>query len=447
MALSLFYLFQIGYTTSDDVQIAQQTFVESYKNAKEAGRLTWVMAMPSGLLSEVQGSIWYSKILRLVWVGALFHAAYLLLREKFAVTPAIFIGLFPAIFFVNDWDHHAFSSYPGLVTYAFACFLYSLHFFNSYINKGSKVALLLSVIFFVLSFVTELFPTLFIFLVLYPSSSPIKRLNKSILHLILILIFLLLYIQFKSNTQTYPLLFSWDAIKTWFIYSYSQIYDLSIIFIYSIKNFSAFFYVKISLLSLIIIYIIYINKVYIIKNIKNSTIYLNIILWWLLLSAWINIPVALTQNYQTWVAGGSKAYLYSALSNFSLTTGLGVLSLGILSRFYGKRWLWVMTCLVLVFILISHQIKSFTVYRQQMYSHSRWVIVDELAKNGHLKSDVCYIAPWLFELNGIVMIRTLDYWSLYLQKNWSIDSHILKSTEDRKCESYENLFDSRIKPL
>ena len=446
VALAFSYLAFIGYTTSDDVQIAEQSFKETFTNAINAGRLTWVISMPSSLLSETQGSIWYSKILRLLWVGALFHSTYLLLRQKLSALPAIFACLFPIIFFLNDLDHHAFSSYPGLAVYALACFLYSLYFFNLYLRAGSKVALIFSGCIFTLSFVTELFPTLIFFLVIYPYVTVKHRTIKLILHFLILIIFIVSYYQFKSDAQSFTTSFGWAALKTWYVYSYSQIYDVFGGVRNLIKYLNLFFYIKTLILALFIFGIFKVCIKYAVNYKFTIGEYGKLIFWWLLLSAWINIPVALTLNYQGWVAGGSRAYLYSSLSNFCCSIAIGLLSWMILSKFHSIKWLWKLFILLLLTIFISNQIKSFVNYNQQIYSHGRWVYIDKLAKNEYFKNNVCYISPWLFDLNGIIGIRTLVYWDLYILKKWGINTHILKSASDRHCENYELLVDPRIKP-
>ena len=196
LTLTLSYLISIGYTTSDDVQIARQGFMESYHNAIQAGRLTWVLSTPTGLVSEIQGSIWYAKILRIFWVCALFHATYLLVRERVSISPTLLVLLFPIIFFINDWDHHAFSSYPGLAIYGISCIFYSLHCFNVYLKGGEKGFLILSLGLFCLSFITELFPTLLILLVLYPSGGLKERFKGLLFHFIALILFVYFYFQF-----------------------------------------------------------------------------------------------------------------------------------------------------------------------------------------------------------------------------------------------------------
>jgi hypothetical protein len=446
LSLSFSYLAFIGYTTSDDVQIAEQSFTETFTNAINAGRLTWVISMPSSLLSETQGSIWYSKILRLLWVGALFHSTYLLLREKLSALPAIFVCLFPIVFFVNDLDHHAFSSYPGLAVYALACFLYSLYFFNLYLKSGSKVALIFSCCIFALSFVTELFPTLIFFLVIYPYLIIKKRAIKSFFHFLIFIVFVIAYYQFKSDAQSYTMNFGTAALKTWYVYSYSQIYDALGGVSSLIKSLNLFFLVK-TLILILLIFIIFKNCIKYTINYKlDIGGCARLSLWWLLLSAWINIPVALTLNYQGWVAGGSKAYLYSSLSNFSCSIAIGLLFWMILSRFNRIKWLSTLVLLIMLAIFISNQIKSFANYNQQIYSHNRWILIDKLAKKEYFNNNVCYISPWLFDLNGIIGIRTSEYWDSYLLRKWGINTHILKNTSDRHCENYELLVDPRKKP-
>ncbi len=408
--------------------------------------MTWVIAMPSGILSETQGSIWHSKILRILWVVALFHSTYLLLREKLSALPAIFVCLFPIIFFVNDLAHHAFSSYPGQAVYGFACFLYSLYFFNLYLKAGSRVALILSGCIFTLSFVSELFPTLILFLVIYPYLTIKQRVIKLFLHFLVIIVFIIAYFQFKSDAQTYTMNFGWAALKTWYVYSYSQIYDVLSGLKSLIKYLSLFFYIK-TIISVLLIFSIFKICIKYAKNYKlNISECSGLILWWLLLSAWINIPVALTLNYQGWVAGGSKAYLYSSLSNFSCSIAIGLLFWMILSRFNRIKWLSTLVLLIMLAIFISNQIKSFANYNQQIYSHNRWILIDKLAKKEYFNNNVCYISPWLFDLNGIIGIRTSEYWDSYLLRKWGINTHILKNTSDRHCENYELLVDPRKKP-
>ncbi len=402
-------------------------------------------AIPSGLFSETQGNIWHSKILRILWVVALFHSTYLLLREKLSALPAIFVCLFPIIFFVNDLNHHAFSSYPGQAVYGFACFLYSLYFFNFYLKTGSRVALIFSGCIYTLSFVSELFPTLILFLVIYPYLSIKQRVIKSFHYFLILIVFIISYFQFKSDAQSYTMNFGWAALKTWYVYSYSQIYDVFGDVRNLIKYLNSFFYIKTLILVLFIFGIFKVCIKYAV-NYYLHKICCKLLFWWLFLSAWINIPVALTLNYQGWVASGSKAYLYSALSNFCCSISIGLLSWMILSKFHSIKWLWKLFILLLVTIFISNQIKSYVNYNQQMYSHGRWVYIDKLAKNEYFKNNVCYISPWLFDLNGIIGIRTSEYWDSYLLRKWGINAHILKNTSDRHCENYELLVDPRKKP-
>lgn len=443
--LTFSYLGFIGYTTSDDVQIAEQSFSETFNNAFNAGRLTWIISMPSSLISEIQGNIWYYKILRLAWVGALFHSAYLLLREHLSVQAAIFVSLFPIIFFVNDLDHHAFSSYPGLVVYALACFFYSIYFINLYLRDDNKFYLIFSGLLFFLSFVTELFPTLIIFLLFYPRFNIRKRLIKLIPHLIILITFIISYYQFKADAQSYAMNFGWAALKTWYVYSFAQIYEVFKGVINSIKYINLTFFIKTIIMSLFVLYI-YKTCISYIRN-NKSTVFVcgKLIFWWLLLSAWINVPVSLTLNYQHWVSIGSKAYLYSALSNFCCSIAIGLFCWATLTKFQSIKWLWKILIIFLLAIFISNQIKSNANYHQQMYSHQRWIYIDDLAKREFFKSNVCYLSPWLFELNGIVGIRTPIYWESYLLRNWGINAHILKNESDRACGSYQLLIDPRVK--
>lgn len=446
LTLTLSYLVFIGYTTSDDVQIARQGFLEVWGYAQQAGRLTWVLSAPITLFSETQGSIWYSKILRIIWALALFHSAYLLVRERLLVAPTLLVLLFPIIFFLNDWDHHAFSSYPGLVIYGISCFLYSLHCFNIYLNSQKKVFLTLSLVLFCLSFITELFPSLFIFLIFYPSEVLKERVKSSIFHFIALILLVYFYIQFKGQVATYPLSINWLALEIWAVYSYSQIYTLSGLSISDILNFGSTFYIKNIISILFIMVIIYINFSDKRGDEYKANNYSKTILWWLSLSIWINIPVALTSRYQEWVAGGSQAYLYSALSNFTASIAIGLLFLVLLKRFNRLKFLIIVLTILILSIFTFHQMKSYIVFREQRYSHERWIYMDILAKRGLLKSDTCYIAPWLFELNGIVMIRSSNYWDQYLNQNWGLNTRILKSGVDPQCLQYEVLSEPRKRP-
>jgi hypothetical protein len=172
---------------------------------------------------------------------------------------------------------------------------------------------------------------------------------------------------------------------------------------------------------------------------------LKLVAWWFLLSVWINVPVALTKNYQGWVVGGSKAYLYSALSNFIASICIGLVLVVILEKIKFKK---IPVALLIVFlscIYVAHSLQSYNVYLSQRYSYERWKFVDNLAVKSYFSPGKCYIAPWLFDLNGIVMIRTDDYWDVYLSKNWGIKAKILKM-ENSDCFASEFLDDPRRKP-
>jgi hypothetical protein len=445
LLLTLLFLLRIGYTTSDDVQIALGSFSDGYKNAISAGRLTWVLAMPSTLWSEPQGSIWFTKILRILWVFALFHAAYLVLKNQLKTLSAVFILVFPLVFFVNGWDHHAFSSYPGLVVFGLASFLYCLYFFNRFIQTGSLAFQLFSALLFSVSFVTELFPTLLIFLLIYPCGTIWDRIKAAKYHFLILFIFAYFYLSFKSDVQTYPLQMGWRAINAWIIYSYYQIYNLYDFGLVDFLSLGISRSIKVLTPILLIIYIFNINRIYIEKN--KTVISLYIIGWWFLLSAWINVPVALVVNYQNWVSEGSKSYLYSGLSNFCLSIALGLLALRFFTKTkWPKTYLAALT-VVVGLISISHGIESYRAYKQQRYSHERWVFIDEMARAKRLQNSVCYVAPWLFEPNTIVTIRTPNYWDEYVLKNWGQSVRIIQNPGVTQCQLYENLIDPRAKPI
>jgi hypothetical protein len=65
-------------------------------------------------------------------------------------------------------------------------------------------------------------------------------------------------------------------------------------------------------------------------------------------------------------------------------------------------------------------------FNQQEYSSIRWDIVDEMVDKGLIIQDGCYYAPWLFETNGIVSIRTDDYWEEYLLRRFQIKVNFSK---------------------
>ena len=439
LVLTLSYLMRIGYTTSDDVQIAQFTFLEAYQNAIPSGRLTWVTSIPTMIISEISGDLWYRKIFRILWIFALFHSAFLLLRERLAILPSLFVSLIPIVLFRNDWDHHAFNSYPGLVVYGLACYFYSLHIFNLYIANRRIIYCLLSCILFGMSFVTELFPTLIVFLLFYPTGTIRSRLKGLVPHFIITTIFILAYISFKGDVDSNrSLIFGWKAIKTWVTYSYAQIYIIKWASFNEIFNIGLLKIISILGSIYIIIYIIYSNS-----KLKITIAY-PMILWWILFSAWINIPVALTSVYQDWVyVHGSKAYLYSAISNFSMSIAIGLTILYVLKRFHSRLLLNVIT-VILVSIFFINNVYSYKIYHQQRYSHERWILIDKLAKNNYFNSDQCYLAPWLFDLNGIVHPRTDDYWNSYLLRNWGIRTRIIKNMSE--CSNYELLNDPRPRP-
>lgn len=441
MLLTLIFLMRIGYTTSDDVQIALSSFSESYKYAISAGRLTWVIAMPSTLISEIQGSIWFAKILRMLWVFALFHAAYLVLKSQLKILPTIFVLIFPLVFFVNGWEHHAFSSYPGLVVFGLANFLYSLYFLNEYLRTKQRILQLISTLFFSISFVTELFPTLFIFLLMYPYGRLWDRARGVSYHFLVLIIFAYFYLTFKADVQTYPLNFGWRAINTWFIYSFHQVFHY---YGFSIGDFVLIGLnrcIRLLISAVLMLYLFNITRVEIQKN--KPQISGCLIIWWALLASWINVPVALVMNYQNWVSEGSKSYLYSSLSNFSCSIGIGILVLLIFTKIKFKKIFFFAISVAMCFVLISHGIESIRAYKEQRYSHERWIFIDELARNNHFEKGTCYVGAWLFDPIAIVNIRTADYWDSYLLKNWGQKARILRSKSDFECGSYENLVDPR----
>jgi hypothetical protein len=445
--LTFSYLLFIGYTTSDDVQIARQSFSESFSNALNGGRLTWIIAIPSTLLSETQGDTWYTKLLRFIWVAALFHATYLLLRRFFSIEASLYICTFPIIFFVNDLDHHAFSSYPGLAVYGFVCVFYAIHFFNQFLESDKRFYLAISCWLFSLSFVTELFPTLLIFLLIYPYLGIKKRISNFWVHLLITIIFLLCYLKFQSFSPAYPIKLGWDALRTWFIYSYSQIYHALQINSNLHRELSIVFAVKI-IISLVILYLLLssFSKSKLADFAQKHSLNGKLIFWWLLLSIWINIPVAITLNYQGWVKVGSQAYLYSALSNFCFSIAIGIVLLYLFEKWHLKKWVLYIFILSLSIIYGFNQIKSHANYQQQMYSHIRWVYMDQLAQKKYFLSDICYIAPWLFDLNGIIGIRTAEYWNQYLWDRWGIKTNITRDKIDSLCRDSEILMDPRKKP-
>ena len=441
--LTFSYLARIGYTTSDDVQIAQQGFVEAFHVAVQAGRLTWLVALPSTILSETQGSLWFAKILRIIWVVTLFHSSYLLLRAKLTPDKSLFVLLFPIIFFINNWDHHAFGAYPGLALYGLSCFFYSIYFLNKYLLQGRQKYQALSCAFFFASFVSELFPTLFIFLLIYPTGPLKNRLKALVPHFFAGLVFYYLYTQFKSEAPTHQLGFNLQAIKTWMIYSYSQIYDLRDVSVAALRELKLTFHFK-YIASLLCILYIFVKSFEDKESAKSSNL-VGFILWWVLISAFINIPVALTYTYQEWVSRGSRGYLYSAISNYSASISLGLLTMVVLTK-YKNLLLRFIALVIILYIYSSHTIASYHIYHQQMYSHNRWNYMDGLARKQYFKPNYCYLAPWLFEINGLVIIRTDDYWDKYLLKNWGLKARIIKNPQSVDCEAVIVLDDLRSKP-
>jgi hypothetical protein len=423
----IFYnLFIINYTTSDDVQLALQTFGDKFELAKTSRRLTWFVGLPLAQIWEMQGSSIWWKLPRIIAVFFVYASSYLLVKRTIKNPFALFIAFIPLCFYQNDFEHNAFNAHPGLITWSFTLFATSLFLFKAYQDKqDQKYLLVLSLLLYILSFQSELFPFLLFFMVIYPENFSIRSIKLLKYHFLSLVLFLASYIIFSKGGSVYSPGLGSLAIKTWYTYTFSDFFIL--------KNFnevinSKYSYINFFPPAVLILFLFYLGYCIFIsrKGLVETSAPKNILYasWWFLLGCSLNIPVALTLRYQEWVQQGSASYLYTAISTFCFGISMGYLLIMFIKK---KLSLVFFIAITLIGINVGvNYLISQKYFNQQEYSSIRWDIVDEMVDKGLIIQDGCYYAPWLFETNGIVSIRTDDYWEEYLLRRFQIKVNFSK---------------------